>query len=328
MAQFWLACGSPVISGIPNITYLPSRKEKLRILDGRSAEHSSSYPFVVAVMKWSSRSEMWLPSCVGIILSKFRILTACHCIARLSGDSIKYYKPDWLHIIAGSNSFRLRSSLGQKKDVHTTVAHPLCALSGKIVVNDCGMIYIKSELRFTQDVRPVKLSSYDPAGLKLMLQEYMKSGVQCQTVGWGATQYRYNNPSVHSEILRITDLKMVTSEKCHTTFCTSSNANFICHHDLERANQICAVSTSRSSPCTGDSGGPLVCNGYVFGIFSWSESCHRDYPAIFTNILLMIESVGEGGIERRSWWESNGGLADADSPLIIHILLIMVPIAL
>nr|XP_032635460.1 trypsin-3-like [Chelonoidis abingdonii] len=96
----------------------------------------------------------------------------------------------------------------------------------------------------------------------------------CQVSGWG-----YTTPmgGATSDTLRSVRLPIISSGKCNST---ASYAGYI------TKNMICAgFNTGGKDACQGDSGGPLVCEGRVFGIVSWGNSCASPrYPGVYTAV--------------------------------------------
>uniref|UniRef100_A0A8C3SXE4 Peptidase S1 domain-containing protein n=1 Tax=Chelydra serpentina TaxID=8475 RepID=A0A8C3SXE4_CHESE len=102
----------------------------------------------------------------------------------------------------------------------------------------------------------------------------VREGRFCQVSGWG-----YTTPmgGATSDTLRSVRLPIVSSGKCNST---ASYAGYI------TKNMICAgFNTGGKDACQGDSGGPLVCEGRVFGIVSWGNSCASPrYPGVYTAV--------------------------------------------
>uniref|UniRef100_A0A8C0J5Z8 Peptidase S1 domain-containing protein n=1 Tax=Chelonoidis abingdonii TaxID=106734 RepID=A0A8C0J5Z8_CHEAB len=93
----------------------------------------------------------------------------------------------------------------------------------------------------------------------------------CQVSGWG-----YTTPmgGATSDTLRSVRLPIISSGKCNST---ASYAGYI------TKNMICAGFNTGGKD--GDSGGPLVCEGRVFGIVSWGNSCASPrYPGVYTAV--------------------------------------------
>ncbi|CAM4575466.1 trypsin-3-like isoform X2 [Caretta caretta] len=124
-------------------------------------------------------------------------------------------------------------------------------------------------------VHPDYSSTSKNADIMLIKQgAVVREGRFCQVSGWG-----YTTPvgGTTSDTLRSLRLPIISSGKCNST---ASYAGHI------TKNMICAgFNTGGKDACQGDSGGPLVCEGRVFGIVSWGNSCARPrYPGVYTAV--------------------------------------------
>ncbi|XP_030041930.1 trypsin-3 [Microcaecilia unicolor] len=102
----------------------------------------------------------------------------------------------------------------------------------------------------------------------------MNEGRFCQVFGWGYTSTLGGKTS---DTLRSVKLPIVSKWKCNGT---AAYAGHITN------NMICAgFSVGGKDACQGDSGGPLVCDGRLFGIVSWGNSCASPrYPGVYTAV--------------------------------------------
>ncbi|XP_030393400.1 trypsin-like [Gopherus evgoodei] len=124
-------------------------------------------------------------------------------------------------------------------------------------------------------VHPNYSSTSKNADIMLIKQGAVaREGRFCQVSGWG-----YTTPmgGATSDTLRSVRLPIISSGKCNST---ASYAGYI------TKNMICAgFNTGGKDACQGDSGGPLVCEGRVFGIVSWGNSCASPrYPGVYTAV--------------------------------------------
>ncbi|XP_034609032.1 trypsin-3-like isoform X3 [Trachemys scripta elegans] len=124
-------------------------------------------------------------------------------------------------------------------------------------------------------VHPDYSSASKNADIMLIKQgAVVREGRFCQVSGWG-----YTTPmgGTASDTLRSVRLPIISSGKCNST---ASYAGYI------TKNMICAgFNTGGKDACQGDSGGPLVCEGRVFGIVSWGNSCASPrYPGVYTAV--------------------------------------------
>ncbi|XP_050787817.1 trypsin-like [Gopherus flavomarginatus] len=124
-------------------------------------------------------------------------------------------------------------------------------------------------------VHPNYSSTSKNADIMLIKQgAVVREGRFCQVSGWG-----YTTPTggATSDTPRTVRLPIISSGKCNST---ASYAGYI------TKNMICAgFNTGGKDACQGDSGGPLVCEGRVFGIVSWGNSCASPrYPGVYTAV--------------------------------------------
>ncbi|XP_062871599.1 trypsin [Trichomycterus rosablanca] len=190
--------------------------------------------------------------CGGTLINKYWVLTAAHCNVGAGN----------MRIVTGDYSVSVYEGTEQYRMPHLLIPHPQYNKTS----NNADIMLIKLQT-------PVLVNNYvSPAPLPRQGAN-MSEGRVCRVSGWGFTTPNGGIPaSLHTAMVPI-----VSSTRCNST--DSYNGNIT-------ENMICAgYAEGGTDACSGDSGGPLVCEGRVYGIVSWGNSCaDPQYPGVYTSV--------------------------------------------
>ncbi|XP_060766830.1 trypsin-3 [Neoarius graeffei] len=178
----------------------------------------------------------------------------CRCLA---------LRVDQMMIVAGDNSLGKYEGMEQYSKPRSITPHPLYNKSS----NNADLMLIKLRA-------PIKLNRYVSLAPLPKQNTGVLPGQQCQVSGWGSTsQGRGASPlTLHSVTLPIIS----------TTRCNSSKS----FNGSITSNMICAgYSTGGKDACKWDSGELLVCDGQLYGLASWGNTCgDTGVPGVYTAV--------------------------------------------
>nr|QGJ04028.1 trypsin [Rapana venosa] len=234
---------------------LGGRRAMGRIVGGEQTADCSVVPWQVQlrVGKWQ---------CGGSVLSKQHVLTAAHCLRKIS------YNPKFVKVRVAEHNLKEAGALEREVEVAGIHVHQAYNVATK--EHDIAILTLKETLEYNGCVAPVCL---DPT--------FTPNGHDCIVAGWGHTSFLGRS----SKVLKMTKVQAYPGSDCRARFGISD-------HDYlsNTALQLCAGSVNGGTgTCQGDSGGPLVCwsNGrYVqAGLVSFAEGCGQaNWPTVYTNV--------------------------------------------
>jgi len=223
--------------GIPN--------RSMRIVGGQETE-VNEYPWQVGLVSRNGRT----PWCGGTLISDRHILTAAHCTAGETTDSLK--------VLLGEH--RVDDNSYTIMPISKIIDDP--KYNRRTLKYDFSILELIEPVTFSAAIAPACMPSDTSKDF---------AGEVATVSGWGTLTSGGNQPSV----LHSVDVTVTTNEVCKQAYGEK---------DIGGMN-ICAADSGKDS-CQGDSGGPLVIqeNGrYVIaGVVSWGYGCALEgYPGVY-----------------------------------------------
>lgn len=247
-------CGTPAIDPI----------EDGRIVGGIEArEHS--WPWQVVMCSGSSTTSCRL-RCGGSIIDNKHILTAAHCVQRISPSSIT--------IKVGAHDYA--GSVGTQHTVARIVDHPSYESPGRFS-NDMSILELNDEIAFGDTVSPVCLPAADNGNTA--------DGNSAFVTGWGSL--RQNGPI--SRTLQQVIVPFVNNDQCAESYGSVIDGSMVCLGNYEQGGK---------DSCQGDSGGPVVkkSNGryFQYGIVSFGSGCARPrFPGVYARVTEFCDVIAD-----------------------------------
>merc|ERR1712038_1347418 len=224
-----------------------------RIVGGVETE-ANEYPWQVALVS-AGGSHPW---CGGTLISSQHVLTAAHCTAGSTPNSIAVLVGE--HRI-DDNSFT-RLSLSAITD------HP--GYNSGTLDNDFSILTLSSPVTFSNAVKPACLpsSTSDYAGQVAVVS------------GWGTLSSGGNQPTGLNDV----SVTVQSNQDCNSAY----------GGDIT-SNMICAADAGKDS-CQGDSGGPMtVLEGgrySLVGVVSWGYGCaNPSYPGVYARVTAQMDWI-------------------------------------
>lgn len=194
--------------------------------------------------------------CGGSIIKSNRILTAAHCVYKITNSNL-------LSIRAGSTNYKTG---GQFIGVEKIIRHE--NYDNNRVINDIAILYLKNGIQLGT-AYSTSIISIPNSG------ETIKDGSIGIVTGWGAIQE--NGYAV--DVLRMVNVPVISNAKCNMV-----NE----YNGIITENMLCAgYAAGGRDSCQGDSGGPFVIGGRVVGIVSFGIKnwCgHPNIPGVYTRV--------------------------------------------
>ena len=233
---------------------------------GDVTAYYGEFPWQAHIEAYKPESRTYGHQCGGIIITRWHVLTAAHCVDHVSLSSMQVRvgdlqlgRTEGAEQVYGVANFLIHNEFGQ----------------GTNYANDIALLYLNVRhgvgIEFGRFVQPACLPEADT--------KYEPDTV-CEVSGWGKT----SDGAPVSETLRGASVPLVSDE-----FCTAPEV----HQDRFLSGRMFCAGLVRGGPdsCGGDSGGPLVCrdpttNRFVtYGIVSSGDpkGCGK-LPGLYTKV--------------------------------------------
>ncbi|XP_001951968.4 uncharacterized protein LOC100160261 [Acyrthosiphon pisum] len=202
--------------------------------------------------------------CGAVIISKYHVLTAAHCVRDLDKD--------FYYVRIGDYNMGTLEDSEQDIYIDKIYIHENFEVNVKLN-NDIAVIKLKTSgagIKFNQYVQPICLPS---EVIKL------KSNMNCTITGWGSDG---SIGSSFAKTMRSATVPIIDMKIC--------NAAYVYGKQTISSGMFCAGNLDGGADaCQGDSGGPMVCSTElgetVMGITSWGYGCGRaNKPGVYTNV--------------------------------------------
>uniref|UniRef100_H2Y820 Peptidase S1 domain-containing protein n=1 Tax=Ciona savignyi TaxID=51511 RepID=H2Y820_CIOSA len=235
-----------------------------RIVGGNEAK-PGSWPWHAALVDSSSS----LPFCGGSIISPRAILTAAHCLERLS-------RPSSVKVYVGRYAAAGNAGEALMNVVEITI-HP--KYDPVTLDNDIAILRLEKSIVYTSTIRPI---CYNDFGV-------VTEGTTCVATGFGQLQ---SNSDLYQTMLNQVRLPVMSYAECRRAYAGLY---------IIKKKHICIGSIQGAEgPCKGDSGGPLVCligesTWHQVGITSFGNECGSPrYPGVYTRVPYYADWIDSG----------------------------------
>ncbi|XP_046451011.1 trypsin-1-like isoform X1 [Daphnia pulex] len=223
--------------------------DEQRIVGGTDAQ-KNSWPSIVSLRL---NGQFF---CGGSLLSDNQILTAAHCVDRLTKETIPQLTVDF-----GMHRLNPNDAHVTKKVRRLTIHKDW---DDKTNANDIAIITLSSPVTYTSTISPVCLANSND----------QFADQEAAIIGWGTT----SEGGSLSSVLQQATVKVTTNAQCKTSYSTLATS------------MLCAAAPGKDT-CQGDSGGPLLVRSAPgspwtqAGIVSFGNGCARPgFPGVYTRV--------------------------------------------
>ncbi|XP_068231254.1 transmembrane protease serine 9-like [Palaemon carinicauda] len=236
----------------------------IRIVGGVETQ-INEYPWQVAIV-YAGTNDVF---CGGSLLNDGTVVTAAHCIVRISE---LYDQNTYTEVLLGAHDLNNPTSVQQRIGVAAIFHHSY--YDSTTLDHDIGILWIYSPATFSERVKPVCLPDVS--------KNY--NGFKAVTSGWGTLAEGGSQPDILNEV----EVPIITNTACNANYYGEVTDNMICAGYPEGGKDA----------CQGDSGGPLVVNDngrwVLVGITSWGYGCARpNYPGVYVRVNRYVGALSD-----------------------------------
>ncbi|XP_067621340.1 proclotting enzyme isoform X2 [Eurosta solidaginis] len=250
--------GLPTQCGIKN----PAAPDQERIVGGTNAS-PNEFPWIAVLFKSGKQF------CGGSVITKNHILTAAHCVSRMTSWDVAA-------MTAHLGDYDIRTNYEVQhvtRRIKRLVRHK--GFNFSTLHNDIAILTLNEAIKFSYEIQPICL----PSASSQETRSY--SGKVAVVAGWGSLRENGPQPS----ILQKVQIPIWANHDCARKYGRAAPGGII-------ESMVCAGQASKDS-CSGDSGGPLIVNEngrYTqVGIVSWGIGCGKgEYPGVYTRVTSLL----------------------------------------
>jgi len=224
--------------------------EEHRRIIGGSVVSAHSEPYVLSLQSGGSHF------CGAVLVSASRAITTASCMAGAGGE---------VYAVAGAHNIKQNESSQQTKQVSQVIMFP--NYNHRTRQHDIAVLKLSGSFSLNNYVQTIALPSHRN-------NEWLHSGAQVRTCGWGNTRYPgHNFPAT----LHCVNVNIVSVGDC--------NRRNVYNGAILKGMQCAGVNGGGKDACQGDDGGPIKYNNQVVGLPSWGTGCAlAQYPGVFTDV--------------------------------------------
>ena len=255
-------CGVPMVEHTPNLPL-----ERRRLAGGHRAPKGAQ-PWTASIRVQGSTQTFHL--CGGVLLSRYHVLTAAHCMEGYPTSSYRVRVGDW--------NMEVEDFQEQTLEVDTVFFHEEYNV-GVYLNNDIALLKLKDEVEFGTLVVPACLPHKNVV---------YDTHLNCTVSGWGHMSLK--DPG-YTTFLQSAQIPYLQTEQClkpNVYGTRKLSSGMFCAGYLEGG-----VDT-----CQGDSGGGLICEvrgrQAILGLTSWGIGCGRpNKPGVYTKVADYFDWISE-----------------------------------
>uniref|UniRef100_A0A146KUU1 Phenoloxidase-activating factor 2 n=1 Tax=Lygus hesperus TaxID=30085 RepID=A0A146KUU1_LYGHE len=238
---------------------------------GENDAQFAEFPWMVAILEEVkiSNERTKLYECGGSLIHESVVMTAAHCIAQKSQDSIVMRAGEW-------DTHNLKEPFPhQDRRVAQVIIHE--NFDKDNLYNDIALLIADEPFVFADNVQTACLPRAD---------EFILDN-NCWASGWGQDAFDAKEGR-YQMIQKKVGLPMVRRERCEAELREAGNLgpDFVLDESF-----VCAGGIKNRDTCKGDGGSPLVCpirgkpsRYQQVGIVSWGIKCGLETPAAYVNV--------------------------------------------
>ncbi|XP_039282791.1 venom protease [Nilaparvata lugens] len=236
-----------------------------RIVGGRPAL-LRDWPWMALIGYNSMTRPAW--NCAGALVSSRYVVTAAHCIIDKRLTIVRLGDLDWNTTADNANHVDI--------PVERAIMHPQYNRARR--TSDIGLVRLRHEVTFNDDIRPICLPSSD------LLRARNLDRLSPFVAGWGSLGF---NKSEQSQLYEA-QVDVRSNEQCAKDFAKLTRVTI--DHSI-----VCAASPGVDA-CLGDSGGPLMLpheNRYhLYGVVSYGIGCANPiYPGLYARVTEFVDWI-------------------------------------
>ncbi|XP_054734071.1 chymotrypsin-1-like [Anastrepha obliqua] len=242
-----------------DITSNPQLADALtRINGGRPAAQIVPYQVSLQVF----RRGRYHHFCSGSIISTNHVLTAAHCLTKMTANEIT--------VVSGTLTWR---NGGDRHRVVAMRSHPSFS-SNSLITNDIAVLKVTP---------PFNLGKSSIGTIALGGRARIGENVAVRLTGWGSLTP--TGSSGLPEQLQVLDYRTISNQEC-------AQRGF-----RITANELCTLGERGRGACVGDSGGPLITahgTPQLVGIVSYgTATCAQGRPDVYTRVSSFLPYINK-----------------------------------